>query len=189
MGLTHCYKTTVFLHLYLVIGQSLYWPREFEVINISHWNFEHIDRKQHDAEIVTRKLAVRGTASIAAPELEYCDQFLKQIRLFAVKLQRKKRFQHFCVLDLYLWPRPKCRGRQRNWRGTFWSLFEVNWTILCDARWSNLLQMKTKMFLVGPSLHFGQGQRTEPWTQPQTHKDPHVWCGAQKHHPRSASRL
>ena len=110
MGLTHCYKTTVFLHLYLVIGQSLYWPREFEVINISHWNFEHIDRKQHDAEIVTRKLAVRGTASIAAPELEYCDQYLKQIRLFAVKLQRKKRFQHFCVLDLYLWPRPKCRG-------------------------------------------------------------------------------
>jgi len=102
MGPTHCYKTTVFLHLYLVIGQSLYWPREFEVINISHWNFEHIDRKQHDAEIVTRKLAVRGTACIAAPELEYCDQYLKQIRLFAVKLQRKKTISAF----LRPWPLP-----------------------------------------------------------------------------------
>ena len=99
---------------------------------------------------------MQGTAAYA-PELENCGLYLKYIRPYAVELQPKNHFgisvsltiqplksrgateelprniavefQHFASLTLTFDLDQNVAGQHR---GTFWSLFEANWTILCD---------------------------------------------------------
>jgi len=74
--------------------------------------------------------AVRGTASIPAPGmgtlrsvLEVCDGF-RHFRVFDLDLTFDLSRSKMCV----------CGDLTEDRRGTFWSLFEVNRTILKDSR-------------------------------------------------------